>query len=202
MTQPFIGISGLIGAGKSTLAEKLASALKVPLFKEPVEENAYLSKFYENPEKYGFSMQVYLLSFRFEAHQNLVWQRCGGIQDRTIYEDAVFAKTLHRQGKMSDLDFQTYQRLAENMFSFLYEPDLILHLEVSPEKALQRIRLRGRESEKGIPLEYLKLLQRGYREFLDERQKRVRVLRLDWETFQSVDRVVSEIRECLDLRGV
>ena len=61
----FIGISGLIGAGKSTLAGKLASAFDIPLYKEPVEENEYLTSFYENPEKYGFAMQVYLLSFRF-----------------------------------------------------------------------------------------------------------------------------------------
>lgn len=198
--RPFIGISGLIGAGKSTLASKLALAFDVPLYKEPVEENEYLSSFYGNPEKYGFAMQIYLLSFRFEAHQNLVWQRRGGVQDRTIYEDAVFAKTLHRQGLMSELDFRTYRRLAENMFSFLYEPDIIVHLDVTPEKAMERIKERGRESERGIPLEYLQLLNRGYEELLEQRQKRVRILRLDWEEFQPVEDVVSEITKSLDLR--
>jgi len=199
--QPFIGISGLIGAGKSTLAAKLSEALDVPLYKEPVEENEYLTSFYENPERFGFSMQVYLLSFRFEAHQEFVWERKGGVQDRTIDADAVFAKTLYRQGMMSELDFRTYQRLAENMFSFLYEPDLIVHLDVSPGTALKRIRERGRESEQGIPLEYLQLLNRGYGELLEQRQKRVRVLRIDWEDFQTVDNVCSKIKECMDLRG-
>lgn len=198
MQKPFIGVSGLIGAGKTTLARKLSEHYGVPLYKEPVEENEYLDKFYKDPAKYGFAMQVYLLNYRFEAHQKLVWGRFGGIQDRTIYEDKVFAEVLSRQGNISKEDYKVYRHLARNMFSFLYEPDLILHLDVSPETALNRIVERGRASELFIPLAYLELLHEVYQDFLEERQKRVRVLRLDYNEFLDFEDVVSKIDEALE----
>lgn len=92
----FIGISGLIGAGKSTLAAELGKILDLPVYYEPVIENEYLADFYKDPKRYSFSLQIYLLNQRFVQHQQLVWKNQGGIQDRTIYEDSVFAKYVTR----------------------------------------------------------------------------------------------------------
>ena len=109
----FISISGLIGAGKSTLATKLAEKMSLPCFYEPVMDNEYLADFYKDPARYSFPLQVelltttptiiifplffsfikiYLLNRRFQQHQSIIWQGQGGVQDRTIYEDSVFAR--------------------------------------------------------------------------------------------------------------
>jgi deoxyadenosine kinase len=94
----FISISGLIGAGKTTLATALAKELNLPVYYEPVIDNEYLSDFYGDPKKYSFALQIYLLNRRFRQQQQIVWQGVGGVQDRTIYEDSVFAKMLRDAG--------------------------------------------------------------------------------------------------------
>ena len=84
MSGVFIGISGLIGAGKTTLAEALAKELDLPVFYEPVTDNAYLKDFYLDMKRYAFPMQIYLLNKRFKQQQQIVWSGTGGVQDRTI----------------------------------------------------------------------------------------------------------------------
>ena len=69
----FIGISGVIGAGKTTLAEALAAKLGLPVQYEPVIDNIYLKDFYVDMEKYAFPLQVYLLNKRFKQQQQIVW---------------------------------------------------------------------------------------------------------------------------------
>tara|TARA_R110002050_G_scaffold99628_3_gene206506 strand:+ start:570 stop:995 length:426 start_codon:yes stop_codon:yes gene_type:complete len=81
-----LGISGLIGAGKSTLATSLGEVLGLPVYYEPVINNEYLADFYLDQEKYAFPLQIYLLNKRFRQHQQIIWQNKGGVQDRTIYE--------------------------------------------------------------------------------------------------------------------
>lgn len=90
----------MIGAGKSTLAKSLAEKLKLPVYYEPVTDNEYLQDFYGDIKKYSFAMQVYLLNRRFQQQQQIVWQGAGGVQDRTIYEDSVFARMLRNSGLM------------------------------------------------------------------------------------------------------
>ncbi len=88
----YIAISGIIGAGKSTLAEALAKRLNLPVYHEPVVHNVYLEDFYKETKKYAFPMQVYLLNARFKQQQEIIWGGKGGVQDRSIYEDSIFAK--------------------------------------------------------------------------------------------------------------
>lgn len=88
----FITISGVIGAGKSTLATALAKRLNIPVYYEPVTDNVYLEDFYLDRKQHGFAMQVYLLNARFKQQQEIIWGGKGGVQDRSIYEDSIFAK--------------------------------------------------------------------------------------------------------------
>eukprot|EP00501_MAST-03F_sp_TOSAG23-6_P001055 GSMAST32.ASY1.ANO1.1098.1 assembled CDS len=144
MQNVFIGISGIIGAGKSTLATALGSVLNLPVYYEPVRDNEYLQDFYGDMAKYSFPMQVYLLNKRFEQQQQIIWAGKGGIQDRTIYEDSVFAKMLYSSGHMEERDYSTYLSLFNHMSNFMKKPNIIVHLDVSPKEALRRINLRSR----------------------------------------------------------
>ena len=189
-----IGISGIIGVGKSTLTKNLGEAMGYDVLYEPVETNEYLTKFYTDMKKYSFPMQIYLLNHRFRQHQQMVWSGKNTIQDRTIYEDVIFAKMLRESGMMENLDFETYTSLFQNMTNFLHRPDLIVYLEVTPEVALQRINQRSRGCETGITLEYLQDLKKGYEDWLDDVKERIPVLKLDWNTFKDTDSVVSKIQ--------
>ena len=81
-----IGVSGIIGVGKSTLSRKLGEVLGAQVMYEPVETNEYLAKFYKDMTKYSFPMQVYLLNHRFAQHQQMVWSGKNTIQDRTLVD--------------------------------------------------------------------------------------------------------------------
>ena len=107
-----IGVSGIIGVGKSTLTDSLGSHMDLKIFQEPVKTNEYLSKFYEDMNRYAFPMQVYLLNHRFRQYQQMIWENKNCVQDRTIYEDVIFAKLLNRSGIINDLDFKTYMQLS------------------------------------------------------------------------------------------
>ena len=97
-----IGVSGIIGAGKSRFTKALAKLRGYDAYFEPVEENPYLAKFYEDKAKYGTIMQIYLLNERFNQHQQMIWSKNHAIQDRTIYEDVIFAKMLRESGDIEE----------------------------------------------------------------------------------------------------
>ena len=75
----YIGISGMIGAGKSTLAAALGKELGLPVYYEPVVDNLYLADFYMDMSKYAFPMQIYLLNRRFKQQQQIIWEDKGGV---------------------------------------------------------------------------------------------------------------------------
>jgi len=190
----FIGISGLIGAGKTTLATALAKEMDLPVFYEPVINNVYLEDFYKDMKKYGFNLQIYLLNKRFAQHQQIIWQGKGGVQDRTIYEDKIFAKILYDTGNIDYRDYQTYLELFSHMSNFMKKNTLIVHLDVTPEEAMERIRIRARGCETGITLEYLQALYKGYEEFLAEISKIVPVIRIRYDDFHSVEQMAKDIK--------
>ena len=140
----FIGIAGIIGAGKSTLAKALGDHLGLPTYYEPVADNEYLADFYRDTARYSFATQIYLLNRRFQQHQEIIWRGGGGVQDRTIYEDAVFAKMLSEIGLMEERDYRTYLQLFKHMSNFMCRPSLIVYLDVKP------LRMRSRDVESGI----------------------------------------------------
>ena len=134
----YISIAGLIGAGKTTLATALGDVLKLPVHYEPVTDNVYLEDFYRDMKRYGFPLQIYLLNKRFRQQQQIVWEGRGGVQDRTIYEDAIFAKMLRDDGLMEEREYQTYLSLFNNMSNFMRKPNIIVYLDVTPEESHRR----------------------------------------------------------------
>jgi deoxyadenosine kinase len=190
----YIGISGLIGAGKTTIAQALADSLKVPVFFEPTDiDNEYLADFYKDMGKYSFPMQIYLLNKRFHQQQQIIWNGKGGVQDRTIYEDSVFAKMLMKSGFIETRDYETYLTLFSTVSNFMPKPNVIVHLDVSPEESLRRIKMRSRGCESTISLEYLCDLYSAYEDFLHEISSVIPVIRIDWNTFRPVEEVIEII---------
>jgi deoxyadenosine kinase len=189
----FIGIAGIIGAGKTTLATALGQHLGLDVHYEPVVDNEYLDDFYRETRRYSFAMQVYLLNRRFQQHQEIIWRGRGGVQDRTIYEDAIFAKTLRDMDLMDSRDYETYVSLFRNLANFMCRPNFIIYLDVAPEKSMERIRVRSRGCETGITVEYLTQLYKGYEEFIAEISRVIPVLRVRWDEFWEVERLAEAI---------
>ncbi len=195
----FIGIAGMIGAGKSTLAGALGEHLEIDVYYEPVQDNEYLEDFYRDTARYAFATQIYLLNRRFQQHQEIIWRGRSAVQDRTIYEDSIFAKMLAKTGLMDERDYRTYQQLFRHMSNFMCKPNLIVYLDVEPERSMERIQHRGRGMESGISLEYLKALYAGYEDFITDISKVIPVIRVDYDRFATADEMAQVIEsEFLD----
>lgn len=190
----FIGIAGMIGAGKSTLAKSLGEHLGIDVYYEPIADNEYLEDFYRDTRRYAFATQIYLLNRRFQQHQEIIWRNRSAVQDRTIYEDSIFAKMLADTGLMEERDYRTYLTLFRNMSNFMCKPNVIVFLDVSPEGSYERIRSRGRDMEKVITLEYLTALHRGYQEFIGSISKVLPVIRIDYDRFATAEEMVEVIQ--------
>lgn len=196
----FVGVSGLIGAGKSTFTGQLVEHLgeNWGAYYEPVETNPYLEDFYQDIARWTFNMQMFLLAARFRQHQEVLWDPChrkgGGIvQDRTIYEDTIFARMHHEDGLMVGRDWDTYIEHFHIMQGFLRYPDVIVYLRVEPETALERVRQRARDAERDLPLDYLKRLHEGYEAFVEEMQRYTVVVPIDWSEYRPVEEVAEAI---------
>ncbi|MBI4423308.1 MAG: deoxynucleoside kinase [Elusimicrobia bacterium] len=190
--------------GKSTLTMDLARALNFEPILEEVDGNPYLEKFYGDMKGYGTMMQVWLLNHRFRQHREFVTRISlgkirGVVQDRTIWEDTIFARMLneHPEKIISDLDYNTYLDLFDNMvLRELVFPQLLIYLDCKPETAIERINRRGRVMEQTISLEYLRMLKSNYDQFVVEMQEAgVRILRLNWESFPPISEVVRLVHE-------
>ncbi len=190
----FIGIAGMIGAGKSTLATALGEHLGIQAYYEPVKDNEYLQDFYKDTKSHSFAMQVYLLNRRFQQHQEIIWKGQSAVQDRTIYEDSIFARMLAETGLMDARDYRTYQSLFKNMSNFMCKPSVIVYLDVSPKTSQERIRRRSRGVEADIELGYLESLHAGYERFVKEISKVIPVIRIDYERFATADEMAEVIK--------
>ncbi|HEY2953805.1 MAG TPA: deoxynucleoside kinase [Candidatus Eisenbacteria bacterium] len=179
----FLAIAGNIGAGKTELTHRLSAELGWMAYYEPVIENPYLDPFYRDMQRWSFHLQIYFLSERFKAQVEIGKSSLPFIQDRTIYEDAeIFARTLHQQGSMTEVDYRNYVALFECMVSFLRKPDLILYLKASPEALMERIARRGRESERSIGIDYIARLNHAYEGWMERARHEMEVLEIDTES--------------------
>ena len=178
----FIAVAGNIGVGKSTLVEMICERLECQPFYEPVTENPYLADFYADMRSWAFHSQVYFLCRKFRIHQELDRARSSRtvIQDRTIYEDAeIFARVLHDQGSMTDVDYRNYTALFHVLVGFLRKPDLIIYLKASPDVLMERIARRGRASEKSIGKDYIERLNFAYDDWMRRARAETEVLEID-----------------------
>jgi len=163
-----IAVSGNIGAGKTTLAEKLGKHFGWKVQVENVEENPYLVDFYADMKRWAFHVQIHFLNSRFKQVDELRDSKVTIVQDRTIYEDAyIFAKSLYRSGHFTERDYQSYLNLFELMINYVQPPDLLIYLKADIGKLVSQIEKRGRSYENSIRIDYLKTLNEHYEEWID-----------------------------------
>ncbi|MCC6625622.1 MAG: deoxynucleoside kinase [Deltaproteobacteria bacterium] len=193
LSKAFIGTAGLIGVGKTTLARALGAHLGLDVHHEPLEDNVYLEDFYADTARWSFAMQVYLLNRRFQQHQEIIWRGRGAVQDRTIYEDSIFARVLVDMDLMHPRDYETYVALYRNLSNFMCKPTAIVYLHATPEACHERIKLRGRDFERVVSLEYLQRLYGAYEEFVVNIANTIPVIRVDWENFGNVEALADAI---------
>ncbi len=166
-SNPFVGVAGNIGVGKTTFTEIVAKHFGWREFYESVADNPYLNDFYRDMHRWSFNLQIYFLHHRFAGQVEIRESAKGVIQDRTIYEDVeIFARNLHEMKFMTDRDWQTYVDLFKNMTQFLRKPDLIIYLRASTDTLLSRIRNRDRNFERDISPEYLHSLNISYDQWI------------------------------------
>ncbi len=157
-----IAIEGPIGAGKTTLARRLADRLGAELMLEQPAENPFLWRFYEDRAGYAFQTQLFFL-FQRERQMRALAQP--GMFSQAVVSDFMFAKdALFARLNLSDEEYRLYTQMHQPIAVQLREPDLVLWLQASPETLLARVRQRGIASEHGIDLAYLERLGAAYAE--------------------------------------
>ncbi|MGP6387867.1 deoxynucleoside kinase [Streptococcus dysgalactiae] len=146
-----IVLAGTIGAGKSSLAAALGNHLGTEVFYEAVDNNPVLDLYYQDPKKYAFLLQIFFLNKRFKSIKE-AYQADNNILDRSIFEDELFLKLNYKNGNVTKTELEIYQELLANMLEELEgmpkkRPDLLIYIDVSFDKMLERIEKRGRSFE-------------------------------------------------------
>jgi deoxyadenosine/deoxycytidine kinase len=160
-------IAGNIGAGKTSLTERLGARLGWKAAFDSVADNPYLADFYQDMRAWAFHLQIFFLGHRVRQYLDLAASPKSAILDRSIYEDAyIFTRALHHLGNITERDYLSYRRVFDLLVGTLPPPDLLLYLKAPAKVLLARIRKRGRPIEADIGLEYLSLLESYYDEWM------------------------------------
>ena len=142
-------------------------------FPEPVDDNPYLTKYYDDMNTYGFIMQMYLLGTRYRNMKRAMLSK-NSIEDRTLEGDKIFAKVNYLQGTMNKDQLDVYNNLSEVMLEEIEGMprkayDLIIFLDTDIDDMINKIKLRGREYELSDDLiTYYKMLLEQYAQWAKE----------------------------------
>lgn len=163
----YLVIEGNIGAGKTTLATMLANDLNAKLILEQFADNPFLPRFYENPERYSFPLE---LSFLAERYKQLnIDLRTGSLFQNLTIADYFFMKSLiFAQNTLSGDELQLYKQIFSIIYNTLPKPNLYVYLHLPTNKLIQNIQKRGRTYEQSISPEYLNNLTQGYFDFFKQ----------------------------------
>lgn len=157
----FIAIEGNIGAGKTTLCQMLHERHNCRLILEQFAENPFLPFFYENQERYAFSVELFFMTERHKQMQENLTQ--GNLFQELIISDYIFLKTLlFARKNLPPEEYRLFQRLFQILNANFPKPDLLVFLHRSVPSLLHNIKLRGREYEQDISADYLQSIQDTY----------------------------------------
>ena len=168
MIKRLIVVAGNIGAGKTSLTERLGARLGWRTAFESVADNPYLADFYADMHAWSFHLQIFFLGHRANQYLEIAESSQSAILDRSIYEDAyIFARALHEMGNLSERDYLAYRRVFDLLVATLPPPNLLIFLKAPVPVLMERIHRRARAMESGIRSEYLSLLESYYNDWLD-----------------------------------
>ena len=159
----YIAVEGPIGVGKTALARRLATEFGSDLVLERVEDNPFLRKFYEHPERHAFQTQLFFTLERYRQQQELAAQGVGAggaISDYLFAKDAIFAGVT-----LGPDELALYRQIFHILDAQMPRPDLVIYLEARTDVLVRRIRKRDRDFERGITPEYLERLTQAFRSF-------------------------------------
>ena len=161
----FIAIEGNIGAGKTTLAQKISEDFNAKLVLERFADNPFLPKFYEDKGRFAFPLEMSFLADRYQQFTDDTSQydlfKSFMVSDYDIYKSLIFARiTLQKE------EYQLYQRLFRLMYREVKKPKIYVYLYQTTERLLENIKKRGRDYEQSIAPEYLDQINKGYFEFI------------------------------------
>ena len=163
-----IVISGNIGVGKTTLAQKLSNKYDWKILLEEVDNNPYLEDFYKSMKSWSFHLQIFFLNSRFKQIKKISSSNGIIIQDRSIYEDyEVFTKNLYDSKILLKREFENYKRLYKTILDYVKEPDLLIYIRNNNiNNIVNNIKKRDRDFEKEIDTNYLKNLNVYYENWI------------------------------------
>ena len=180
MNYNYIAIEGTVGAGKTSLATRIAKDFNGRLILEEFEgdKNPFLPKFYKEPEKYSFQLEMTFLALRFQQLKDKL-----GVLDLFhdfIISDYYVAKSLiFSRNNLQEDEYQLFSRFFNIIFSDMPKPELLVYLYSDVERLQRNIRQRGRSYEQEISDAYLENIQQGYFDFLRQQQNSMRILLID-----------------------
>lgn len=161
----FIAIEGNIGAGKTTLAHKIADDFNAKKILERFADNPFLPKFYKDQARYAFPLEMSFLADRYQQISDDLAQldlfKDFIIADYHIFKSLIFAKVT-----VTEDEFRLYRKLFEIIYKEIPKPDLYIYLYQNTDRLLANIKKRGRSYEQEIPSEYLEKINQGYFDFI------------------------------------
>jgi deoxyguanosine kinase len=173
----FIAIEGNIGAGKTTLAKKLSTGFNTRLILEQFAENPFLPKFYEDPEKHAFPLELSFLAERYQQLKSELSEQ--DLFKPTVISDYFFLKSLiFSKANLGEDEFGLYSKLFHIINDSLPKPDLFVYLYHNVERLQENIKKRGRSYEQNISDDYLIKIQTAYFDFIRQLDD-LRVLIID-----------------------
>ncbi len=159
----YVAIEGVIGVGKTSLADLLEERLNAKLVMEKFDENPFLSDFYIDPERYAFQTQLFFLLSRYRQQQEL---RQTDVFHKLVVSDYMFIKDrLFASLNLDDKEMSLYDSVAKILEKNILNPDLVIYLQAETSKLMERIALRGRDFEKNMSPDYIDALNQVYNEY-------------------------------------
>lgn len=160
-----IAIEGNIGAGKTTLANKIAEDFNAKTVLERFADNPFLPKFYEDQNRYAFPLEMSFLADRYQQISDDLAQfdlfKDFIVADYHIFKSLIFAKVT-----LTDDEYRLYRKLFEIIYREMPKPDLYIYLYQNTRRLLENIKLRGRSYEQEIPADYLDKINKGYLDYI------------------------------------
>lgn len=163
----FIAIEGNIGAGKTSLANKIASNFNAKLILERFADNPFLPKFYKDPKRYAFTLEMSFLADRYQQISDDLAQ-LDLFKDFIVSDYDVFKSLIFSKITLPEDEFILYRKLFYQVYKDIAKPDLYIYLYQNTERLQENIKKRGRAYEQKIENDYLEKINAGYLDFLKE----------------------------------